>query len=370
MVARGEETHVEVLGHRAVGGAQMTRDTVFRVASMTKAVTAVATLMLVEECRLRLDDPVDELLPELANRRVLRRVDGPLDDTVPARRPITVRDLLGFTMGSGLLLVPPDSHPILQAMTVLDLNQGIPRPSVPPAPDDWLPRLGSLPLMHQPGERWLYNTGSDVLGVLVARASGRPFEQFLRERLFDPLGMADTGFAVPADRLGRFTTCYWTDPRTGGQAVFDEAAGGDWATPPAFPSGAAGLVSTADDFLAFSRMLLDGGRFDGERILSRSAVELLSSDQLTAEQKAGAGLSPDFFASHGWGFGVRVVTRQTELGHPVHQYGWNGGLGAAWAIDPVNRVIGIILTNRAFTSPVPPPVVQDFWTSAYQALAD
>ncbi|GAB2721080.1 serine hydrolase domain-containing protein [Kitasatospora kifunensis] len=370
LVARDDEVHVEAIGDRAVDGAPVARDTVFRVASMTKAVTAVAALMLVEECRLRLDDPVDELLPELANRRVLRRVDGPLDDTVPAHRPITVRDLLTFTMGTGLLLVPPDSYPILQAMTVLDLGQGTPRPGIPPEPDEWLPRLGTLPLMHQPGERWLYNTGSDVLGVLVARASGQPFEQFLRERLFEPLGMGSTGFSVAPDRLARFTTCYWTDPTTGERVVYDEAAGGEWATPPAFPSGAAGLVSTVDDFLAFSRMLLDGGRLDGERILSRASVALLSSDQLTPEQKAASGLSPDFFATHGWGYGVRVVTRQTEIGHPVHQYGWNGGLGSSWAIDPVDRVIGIILTSRAFTSPTAPPVVQDFWTSAYQALAD
>jgi CubicO group peptidase (beta-lactamase class C family) len=371
LVAREDEVHVEAIGDRTVGGAPVTRDTVFRVASMTKAVTAVATLMLVEECRLRLDDPVDELLPELANRRVLRRVDGPLDDTVPAHRPITVRDLLTFTMGTGLLMAPPDSYPIQQAMTVLDLGQGVPQPATMPEPDEWLPRLGTLPLMYQPGERWLYNTGADVLGVLVARASGRPFERFLRERLFEPLGMGSTGFSVAPEQLSRFTSCYWTDPATGTRAVYDEAAGGQWAAPPAFPSGAAGLVSTVDDFLAFSRMLLDGGRFDGERILSRASVALLSSDRLTPEQKAlSDNLSPGFFNAHGWGFGVSVVTRQTELGHPVHQYGWNGGLGSSWAIDPVDRVIGVILTSRAFTSPAAPPVVQDFWTSAYQALAD
>ncbi|MFF7636892.1 serine hydrolase domain-containing protein [Kitasatospora sp. NPDC008050] len=370
LVARGDETHVEALGERTIGGAPVTRDTVFRISSMTKAVTAVAALMLVEECRLRLDEPVDELLPELANRRVLRRVDGPLDDTVPAHRPITVRDLLTFTMGTGLLMAPPDSHPILQAMAVLDLGQGPPQPADVPAPNEWLPRLGTLPLMHQPGERWLYNTGADVLGVLVARASGQPFERFLGERLFGPLGMGSTGFSVAPDRLDRFTTCYWTDPATGARAVYDEAAGGQWATPPAFPSGGSGLVSTVDDFLAFSRMLLDGGRCTGERILSRASVELLSSDQLTPEQKAASELVPGFFDTRGWGYGVSVVTRQTELGHPLYQYGWDGGLGSSWAIDPVDQVIGIILTTRAFTSPVAPPVVQDFWTSAYQALGD
>ncbi|WP_329570247.1 serine hydrolase domain-containing protein [Kitasatospora sp. NBC_01266] len=370
LVARGDDAHVEAIGARSVGGGPVARDTLFRVASMSKPVTAVATMILVEECRLRLDDPVDELLPELADRRVLRHLDGPLDDTVPARRPITVRDLLTFRMGTGILMAPPGSYPIQQAMDALQLGQGMPRPSVVPEPDEWLRRLGTLPLMYQPGERWVYSTGSDVLGVLIARAAGRPFEEFLRERLFEPLGMTSTGFSVAPEQLDRFTTSYWTDPATGARAVYDEADGGEWATPPAFPAGAAGLVSTVDDFYAFSRMLLDGGRSDGERILSRASVELLTTDQLTPEQKTLSNLVPGFFDTNGWGFGCSVVTRHTELGHPVGQYGWTGGLGTVWGVDPKDRVTGVLLTGRAFTSPVPPPVVQDFWTSAYQALAD
>ncbi|WP_035840975.1 serine hydrolase domain-containing protein [Kitasatospora azatica] len=368
LVAVGDEVHVEAIGKRSVGGGPVGRDTLFRIASMTKPVTAVATMILLEECRLRLDDPVDELLPELANRRVLRAVDGPLDDTVPAERPITVRDLLTFRMGTGILMVPPGSYPIQRAMDALDLGQGLPQPSVVPEPEEWLRRFSTLPLMYQPGERWVYNTGSDLLGVLIARACGRPFEVFLRERVFEPLGMKDTAFSVPADQLDRFATAYWNDPATGELAVFDEAAGGQWATPPAFPAGAAGLVSTVDDFLAFSRMLLGGGRFAGERIISRAAVELLSSDQLTADQKARSSLDPGFFDTNGWGFGVAVVTRRTGLGHPVGQYGWNGGLGTSWGVDPAGGVIGVLLTQRLFSSPVLPLVHQDFWTSAYQAL--
>ena len=195
-------------------GDPIRRDTIFRIASMTKPITAAAAMILVEECRLRLDDPVDRLLPELAERRVLKRLDGPLDDTEPAQRPITLRDLLTFRMGFGIPdgaarhLSDPD-----RAASELDLGQGMPQPQTPPAPDEWIRRFGTLPLMHQPGEKWMYNTGSDVLGVLIARASGQPFETFLHERLFEPLGMKDTGFSVPAAKLDRFAASYWTNFR-------------------------------------------------------------------------------------------------------------------------------------------------------------
>src|SRR5207245_542654 len=170
--------------------------------------------ILVEECKLRLDEPVDRLLPELADRTVLRRPDGPLDDTVPAIRPISVRDLLTFRMGFGLMMAPPDAYPILQAASELQIGMGPPSPSSMPPPEEWIRRLGTLPLMHQPGEQWMYNTGSDVLGVLIARASGQPLETFLRERLFEPLGMKDAGFSVPAARLDRLATSYQVDPKT------------------------------------------------------------------------------------------------------------------------------------------------------------
>src|SRR6202022_1829297 len=208
-------------------------------------ITAAATMILVEECKLRLDEAVDRLLPELANRTVLKRIDAPLDDTVPAQQPITVRDLLTFRMGFGSVMAPPGTDPIQKAMSDLQIGgDGPPHPSKTPPPDEGIRRLGTLPLMHQPGERWLYNTGSDVLGVLIARASDQPLETFLRERLFEPMGMKDTGFSVPPASLDRLATSYWTDPTSGRLAVYDEARGGQWSRPPAFPSGAGGLVST------------------------------------------------------------------------------------------------------------------------------
>ena len=160
------EAHVDTIGMKAAGGSDpIERDTIFRISSMTKPVTAAATMILVDEAKLQLDEPVDRLLPELSGRQVLTGIDAQLDDTVPADRPISVRDLLTFRMGFGIVMAPPGMYPIQDAMSELRLAQGIPSPSTPPAPDEWIRRLGTLPLMHQPGERWMYNTGSDVLGV-------------------------------------------------------------------------------------------------------------------------------------------------------------------------------------------------------------
>lgn len=371
MVSRRGEAHVDAIGTMALGGGDpLRRDSIFRISSMTKPITAAAAMILVEECKLRLDEPVDRLLPELAERKVLTRLDGPLGDTVPAHRPITVRDLLAFTMGFGIVMAPPYTYPIQQAMSDIALGQGPPSPSAPPAPDEWIRRLGTLPLMHQPGERWMYNTGSDVLGVLVARASGRPFETFLRERIFEPLGMNDTGFSVPAEKLGRFATAYLTNPETGALALYDEAEGGQWSRPPAFSSGAGGLVSTADDFLAFGQMMLDQGRHGGERILSRLSVETMTTDHLTPGQKAVSGLVPGYFDSHGWGFGVSIVTRPDDVAGSVGKFGSDGGLGTSWYSDPREDMVTILMTQAAWTSPSPPDVCLDFWTSAYQAIDD
>ena len=363
LVSRRGEAHADVVGTTAVGdGSPMQRDTIFRISSMTKPITAVATMILLEECAVRIDEPVDRLLPELADRRVVRRIDGPVDDTVPADRPITVRDLLTFRMGFGGFFGP---CPVNEMAAPLQLSVGPPAPALPPEPDEWMRRFSTLPLMCQPGERWLYHTGADVLGVLIARASGQPFDAFLRERIFEPLGMVDTGFSVPAADIGRLATSYLTDPDTGALRLYD-APGGQWSTPPAFPSGGAGLVSTADDFLAFAEMLMHGGA----PILSRPSVETMTSDHLTPAQKAVSGFFPDDFDAKGWGFGVSVVTRRDHPSAPVGQYGWDGGLGTIWRNDPAEQLVTILLTNVAWTSPRPPDVALDFLTGAYAAITD
>ena len=295
--------------------------------------------------------------------------DGPLDETVPANRPITVRDLLTFRWGFGMVMAPPRTYPIQAAIEDLHLGQGPPAATTP-APDEWIRRLGTLPLMHQPGEKWMYHTGSDVLGVLIARASGQGLEAFVRERLFAPLGMKDTGFSVQSTRLDRLATSYWNNFATGAFGVFDEPAGGQWSRPPAFPSGGGGLASTVDDFLAFATMMLNKGAHGRERVLSRPSIETMTTDQLTPAQKAASGLVEGFFDNHGWGFGLSMVTRRVDVAGNVGTFGWDGGLGTCWRTDPREDLTAILMTQRAWTSPNPPKVCRDFLTSVYAAIDD
>ena len=317
MAARPGHVHVDAIGVDTVGeNRPMRRDTIFRIASMTKPVTAVATMMLVEECRIRLDDPVDDLLPELANRRVLRTLESEIDDTVPANRPITVRDLLTFRLGYGMIMAEPGSLPILRELDRRGMGAGPPQPGNEPDVDGWMQQFATLPLAHQPGERWMYHTGADMLGVLIARATGQSFGEFLRERIFDPLGMDDTGFHVPEAKIDRLATSYWRNPETGTLAVFDPAVGGQWSKPPTFPSGGGGLVSTVDDFHNFSVMLASNGSYRGERLLSRASVEVMTTDQLTAEQKAASVMVPGYLGQQR--LGLRHVGRD-EAGERRHR---------------------------------------------------
>jgi CubicO group peptidase (beta-lactamase class C family) len=369
LVSRHGEAHVEAIGTKVFGGSDpMRRDTIFRVASVTKPIVAAAAMILVEECTLRLDEPVDPWLPDLAERRVLCAIDSPLDDTVPANRPITLRDLLTFRLGIGAVMVFPPRYPIQQAMAEAGVAPGPTLPSH--APDELMERFGSLPLMHQPGEGWLYNSGSDLLGVLISRVAGTSLEEFLRERIFVPLGMNDTSFSVSASKLDRLANSYWTNFETGKLEVFDGVDDSRWASPPVFESGAGGLVSTVDDLLAFGQMLLERGKHENERILSRPSVELMTTDHITPEQKAVSDFFPGFWDSHGWGFGVSIVTRRDDLAATPGRYGWDGGYGTSWYVDPKEELIGILMTQRVWDSPGAPGVLLDFWTSTYQAIND
>jgi CubicO group peptidase (beta-lactamase class C family) len=360
LVARGDQVHAEALGSLSADGPPVQRDALFRITSITKPVTGVATLALIRDGLLDLDEPVARLLPELAAPRVLRRMDGPLDDTVPAERPITVRDLLTFTFGFGFTaeMFGGDPWPVVVRSDELHLATiGPPDPAVQPGPDTWIAGLGSLPLLAQPGERWFYNTGASVLGVLLARASGQPFADVLQTRIFEPLGMHDTGFWTP--HTGRLASAYRSAPG-GGLEVWDQPDG-DWSRPPAFGDGAAGLVSTADDLLAFSRMLLRGG----DPVLPADLVAAMTRDQLTGAQKARGGLGPDFFAGISWGFCTSVVTAGPRAG----AFGWAGGSGTTWLVDPVRGLTVIVLTQRMFDGPTPPPPVHDaLQDAAYAAL--
>ena len=267
LVSRHDDVHVETLGTMFLGDSTpMKRDTIFRIASITKPVTAVAAMILVEECKLRLDESIEPWLPELCDRRVLRDVSSELDDTVPALRPITVRDLLTSCMGFGSVMAMPNTYPIQKF--IRDYRIGGDGPMLPSAAagtEEWLQKLGSLPLIAQPGSRWMYNVSSDVLGALIARVSGQSLGTFMRERIFDPLGMQDTAFHVPPEKMHRLPGFYFFNHQTSALEFFDERENSAWRSQPSFESGAGGLVSTVDDYFAFSRMMLNKGRHGHER---------------------------------------------------------------------------------------------------------
>jgi CubicO group peptidase (beta-lactamase class C family) len=368
LLSRRGETVVDAIGAQdLLLKDPMRRDSIFRIASMTKPITAVAAMILVEECRLTLEGPLEEFLPELANRRVLKRIDGPIDQTEPAHRPLTLRDLLTFRLGMGFLMSPEaQQYPIQQAVNAA-LPQGI-DPTHPLAPDEWLRRLATLPLMYQPGTRWMYHTGSDILGVLIARASGQSFDAFLKERIFEPLGMRDTGFCVPAGKLGRFTSSYAADPGTGALQRIDDGQASRWSKPPAFPAGGSGLVSTIDDYCAFGRMMINKGKLAGERILARSTVELMLTDQITPAQKAVSPFSPGFWDYRGWGLGMAVITGRGATHAAPGQFGWAGLFGTLWTSDSAEDLVSILMVQRQNMGPS--RLHDDFGTLAYQCLDD
>jgi len=333
-VGRGDEGYVAAAGVMAAGGPPMRSDTLFRIASITKPVTAAVVLSLVEDGLLGLEEPVDRLLPELADRRVLRRPDGPLTDTIRAERAVTTRDLLTFTWGFGMqgaMFMAPEPWPIVSAVAERELGSfGPPQPDTTPEPDTFMARLSELPLLAQPGERWLYSAGSQVLGVLAARAAGAPFEDVMRERVLAPLGMDDTAFY--ASDTSRLATAY---ERRDGELAVSDPPDGQWSRPPRFPDGAGGLVSTAEDLLRFGRMLLLPG---GNPVLTAGTVAEMTSDQLTPAQLARVWPGFSFLGDRGWGYGVSV----TEWG-----YSWEGGSGTAWANVPDRDLTVVVLTQRA-----------------------
>jgi CubicO group peptidase (beta-lactamase class C family) len=344
LVARGDDVRVDAIGTTRFGGdVPMRRDTPFRIASLTKPIVAAATMILVEDDVIDLEEPVHKLLPELAGQRVLARVDAPLDDTVPAERPPTIEDLLTFRFGFGHITEPEfdPAYPINEAAKKLDLVLGEPDPRTPHDPDGWIRLFGTLPLMFQPGERWNYNVGTLVLGVLLARAARQPLGDLLQDRLFAPLGMTHTGFWLPADQAEQLPGYYLTDQTTGQMTERPNTGPELWSTPPVFPSASGGLASTVDDLLTFGRMLQYGGVHGGTRLLSEQSIELMTTNRLTPEQVASAGM---LLAGSGWGLGMAVTVERDEISGPG-RYGWSGGYGTTWFNDPNEGLIGIACTQ-------------------------
>jgi len=368
LVNHHDDVHVETLGALAFDNpTHMQRDTIFRIASITKPITAVAAMILVEECRLRLDDSIEPWLPELAHRRVLKSLSSEIEDTVPASRAITVRDLLTYRMGFGSIMAMPDTYPIQKLIREYRIGGDGPMlPSQAPSLDEWLQKLGSLPLLAQPGEKWMYHVSGDVLGALIARVSGQSLGAFMRERIFEPLGMKDTAFHVPPEKIDRLPAFYFRHPQTNTLEFFDDPANSAWSSVPRSESGGGGLVSTIDDYFVFCRMMLNKGRHGKAQILSRATVELMTSDHLTPENRSGSDL---FFGTYSsWGLGMAVDTGRQEIYHNPGRFGWTGGFGTTAYTDPVNDMIGILFTQRMMASPEPPTIFTDFWTLAYGAM--
>ncbi|WP_326950323.1 beta-lactamase family protein [Amycolatopsis sp. NBC_01307] len=350
--------HVEVAAVGAVdveGSKPMAEDSLFRFASLTKPVTAAAVLALVDDGRLALDDPIGRWLPELADPKVVRTPAGPVDDLVPANRAITVFDVLTSQAGWGF--ASDFSLPAVQALFPVQLD-GREVQHFPEA-DVWLARLADVPLLYQPGESWLYDTCSAIQGVLVARVAGSSLPEFLDERILAPLGMADTGFVVGADRRDRFTSFYKAGPE--GLALAD-APDGQWSTMPALPLGSGGLAGTAGDWLAFGRMLLaEGAAADGKQVLSPESVRLMTTDHTTAAHREIGAL---FLEGQGWGMGGAVDVAVLDPWNVPGRYGWVGGTGTTAYVVPATGTVSVLLTQVGEDNPVPPRWMRDFWRYA------
>lgn len=327
-------------------------DAIVRIQSMTKPITALATLRLVEAGRLGLDDPVTTWLPELSGRRVLRAPDGPLDRTVPADRDITVRDLLTCQSGYG---IPMDDCPLLDAMRANETEAG-PEP-VTLGADEWVAALADLPLAFQPGRGWRYHHSFGLLGVLVSRVVGMTLDDYLRADLFERIGMPDTGFWVPEDKHRRLPAAYRLED--GAPVETEPAGGGFYAGPPPFDVSHTELVSTAADFAWLAQLLRDGFRLpDGTPLITADHVAAMTSDQVAAESKTPDSFFPGFWSGNGWGYGVGIDL----VGEHAGRFGWSGGQGTDFFVDP-GAGYGILLTQVEL-SPETFEVVGAFQASA------
>lgn len=340
---KGEVAQVNTIGWRDVEAkAPMTRDTLFRIASMTKPITSVAALMLLEEGKLKLDDPITKWLPEFKDMQVLKSATGPLDETYPAPRDITVDDLMTHRSGLayGFTSIGPIAHAYEETL-------GSPL-LVPHTSDEWLKRLGALPLSYPPGERFHYSHATEVLGFLVGRVAGTSYRDFIMERILKPLGMNDTDFWCPPEKRDRMAKLYRIDPATDAlqDVSFPHTDG-----PPEFCAGGGGLISTADDYLKFARMLLNKGELDGKRYLKAETIDLMGANRLTDAQRQIPFMGIPFWLGQGFGLGLSVITdpeKQAWMGAGSKgSVGWPGAFGTWWQADPVEDMVMIYLIQNS-----------------------
>jgi CubicO group peptidase (beta-lactamase class C family) len=333
LLGRGDDVEVTAVGVASDDGRPMPADAIMRIQSMTKVITSVAALRLVESGRLGLDQSVEEWLPEFANRRVLISPTAALEDTVPARRAITLRHLLTNASGYGMSMT---DSPLLRAMAENGTEAGAEPLTL--GADEWVARLAELPLAFHPGEGWRYHHSFGLLGILLARLTRRPLDEYLAEDLFVPLGMIDTALSVPEEKLDRLPAAY----RHGedGLVETEPASGGFYAGPPPFDVSHGEFVSTVADFHRFTRLLAGGGRVDGEALLSAEHLQQMTSDQVPAENKTPDSFFPGFWDGMGWGFGVGVQTEGPQQG----RCGWGGGQGTDFFVDQ-DGTVGILFTQ-------------------------
>lgn len=328
----------------------LTHDSLFRIASLTKPITSVAALMLMEEGRFELDDPITVFAPEFASQHVLRRLDGPLKDTIPADRPITFRDLM--THRAGITYGAFHPGPLAEAYSAAlggDIDSHV-------EPDAWIAGLAALPLIDQPGAGFHYGHSTDLLGLLIARMEGAPLGDVLERWIFRPLGMKDTGFLVPEAKRDRRAGMYGFDAEGGLVRLSIAPGGATVAERPAdmtYVSGGAGLWSTLDDYLAFARLFIGDGAVDGVRLLKPETLALMTTNQLTSEQRAEATTlnMPTFAPGNGFGLGVAVVTNPhtaaaTHGKGGVGTVGWPGAYGGWWQADPTDGSVMILLQHN------------------------
>lgn len=353
LVSRPGGAEVACSGVRTVDGQPMARDCLFRIASISKPILAAATLVLHEQGRLGLDDAVEQWLPELADPVVLRAIDGPVEDVVPAERPITVRDLLTFQGGHG----QPERFDVPIAPVLFErLGEGPPRPGEHAEPAEWMRLLSEVPLLHQPGAGWTYNTGSDILGVLLARLTHAPLDEVLTDTVLEPVGMTDTGFWTgQTDRL----VSYYRRTDAGLELV--DPPDGQWARPPRFPSGAGGLLSTVADWWAFGQMLLAGGKHRGHQVLTPESVRLMTSVHVDG------GPRHLFLDGQGWGMGLGVDLRRTHPWNVPGRYGWVGGTGTAGYVIPSTGTVVVWLSQVELGGPDDAATMTDVLTYAAQS---
>lgn len=345
VIAVGRDPRPVAVGRAATGGAPLRTDAIFRIQSMTKLVTAVATLRLVEQGRLGLDTAVATWLPELAAPRALTRPDAPLTDTAPAASPITVRHLLTCTSGYGIIL---EDTPLQRAMAANRTEAG-PEPS-PLGAQDWLDALASLPLVGHPGRVWRYHHSFGLLQILLSRLTGVPVATHLEKTLFAPLGMTDTGFFVLRTERDRLPAAY--AEQDGALVEVEPAGGGFHVGPPPYDLTHGELLSTAADYLTLLRALREG------ELIAPAQLRMLGSDQVPAEAKHPTAFFPGFWDTTGWGFGVGVSTAGPHRG----RWGWSGGAGTDFFVDP-DGTLGLLLTQVQM-GPRITPLLEAFWELA------